>query len=292
MQNVWSVMRRVVACAPAAMVISSAAGQGLPMAEIQVSVNNSPPIVVLAEPADFTFDGDFLYAGKVSDPGGDWEVGWSASSTIGDQDQDVLGTTIDISNFSNKILNFDIVCRTPVCGLGTESSQIGGSCTMALMTDLNGGFVSSIGMTPVWRLRMDDKPAWTLYAAPFEMTGSGAGTIATTQLFGAPFPSGSGPGMETSAGVHLVCRVSDGELVVVQSNTIVAPDWANPIVNPDVEKCEPDLNHDNVVNFFDLNGVLSAWGVEGECMPGDLNGDGVVNNHDIAAVLGQWGPCP
>lgn len=55
--------------------------------------------------------------------------------------------------------------------------------------------------------------------------------------------------------------------------------------------CPGDANGDRVVNFADLNVVLSSFGIIGTpgSVPGDLNGDGVVNFADLNEVLSFFG---
>jgi hypothetical protein len=53
--------------------------------------------------------------------------------------------------------------------------------------------------------------------------------------------------------------------------------------------CPGDTNGDNIVNFADLNAVLSSFGQTGLGLPADLNGDGVVNFTDLNAVLSAFG---
>jgi hypothetical protein len=64
-------------------------------------------------------------------------------------------------------------------------------------------------------------------------------------------------------------------------------------VQVDPCSCPADLNGDGVVNFNDLNAVLSAFGQNGAGLPGDLNGDGVVNFSDLNEILSAFGSaCP
>lgn len=56
-----------------------------------------------------------------------------------------------------------------------------------------------------------------------------------------------------------------------------------------VASCEGDTNGDGVVNFVDLNAVLSDFGLSGNGLPGDANGDGVVNFEDLNEVLSNFG---
>ncbi len=56
--------------------------------------------------------------------------------------------------------------------------------------------------------------------------------------------------------------------------------------------CAGDVNGDRLVNFADLNLVLSSFGASGAVLVGDLNRDGVVNFADLNLVLsGFGGPC-
>ncbi|MGP1308717.1 MAG: hypothetical protein ACTS27_00780 [Phycisphaerales bacterium] len=57
--------------------------------------------------------------------------------------------------------------------------------------------------------------------------------------------------------------------------------------------CEGDANGDNIVNFADLNAVLSSFGQAGSDLPSDVNEDGVVNFADLNEVLSAFGAtCP
>lgn len=53
--------------------------------------------------------------------------------------------------------------------------------------------------------------------------------------------------------------------------------------------CPGDANGDNVVNFTDLNLVLTNFGQSGPFVSGDLNRDGVVNFLDLNVVLSYFG---
>jgi hypothetical protein len=52
---------------------------------------------------------------------------------------------------------------------------------------------------------------------------------------------------------------------------------------------EGDATGDGVVNFADLNAVLSQFGTSGQLAEGDVNCDGVVNFADLNAVLSNFG---
>ena len=55
--------------------------------------------------------------------------------------------------------------------------------------------------------------------------------------------------------------------------------------------CPGDTNGDNLVNFTDLNTVLTNFGMTGApgSIPGDVNSDGVVNFTDLNLVLTNFG---
>ena len=62
---------------------------------------------------------------------------------------------------------------------------------------------------------------------------------------------------------------------------------------PPAAPCPGDANGDQLINFDDLNVVLSHWngsGPEGDVYP--PGGDGAVNFDDLNTVLVRWGdPC-
>ncbi len=73
----------------------------------------------------------------------------------------------------------------------------------------------------------------------------------------------------------------------------VSGDWAIEIVYRRVScPCPGDINGDHMVDFFDLNAVLSQYGQVGPNLTSDVNGDGRVDFVDLNIVLGAFGqPC-
>lgn len=53
--------------------------------------------------------------------------------------------------------------------------------------------------------------------------------------------------------------------------------------------CPGDATGDDTVDFFDLNLVLSQYGMTGPGLSGDINGDGAVNFTDLNALLSAFG---
>ena len=53
--------------------------------------------------------------------------------------------------------------------------------------------------------------------------------------------------------------------------------------------CPGDTNADNLVNFADINAVLSAFGTIADDLPADVNADGVVDFADLNIVLTNFG---
>jgi hypothetical protein len=64
---------------------------------------------------------------------------------------------------------------------------------------------------------------------------------------------------------------------------------ANALCHVAARECVGDTDGNGVINFLDLNAVLSAFGQSGEGLPADLNGDGVVNFLDLNTVLSAFG---
>lgn len=54
-------------------------------------------------------------------------------------------------------------------------------------------------------------------------------------------------------------------------------------------QCPGDINGDEIVDFTDLNSLLSAFGQAGQDLPADLDGDGVVGFSDLNILLTAFG---
>lgn len=74
----------------------------------------------------------------------------------------------------------------------------------------------------------------------------------------------------------------------IENPTVLEVDFAL-VVTGGVAPCPGDANGDRIVNFADLNIVLSEWGQVGVGLAGDVNGDGVVNFADLNIVLSNFG---
>ncbi len=72
---------------------------------------------------------------------------------------------------------------------------------------------------------------------------------------------------------------TDGDLLMANALCFVAADGP----------CPGDANGDNIVNFADLNEVLSSFGQSGAGIAGDVNGDEIVNFADLNLVLSAFG---
>lgn len=74
---------------------------------------------------------------------------------------------------------------------------------------------------------------------------------------------------------------TDGDILMANALCFVASSGPAP--------CPGDATGDGVVNFADLNAVLSDFGASGPGVPGDVTGDGVVNFADLNLVLSVFG---
>lgn len=92
-------------------------------------------------------------------------------------------------------------------------------------------------------------------------------------------------GSETRLGVD-----RDGDGFLDRDEILAGSDPVNPASVPGVP-CPGDVNRDRIVDFTDLNAVLSAFGSSGTpgIIQGDLTGDGLVDFADLNTVLSNFG---
>lgn len=108
----------------------------------------------------------------------------------------------------------------------------------------------------------------------------GAVSVTTNANGDAPFeaalPGSVQPGWVVSA---TAIRASNGD----------TSEFSGAIVVESAGVCPGDTNGDGVVNFADLNTVLSQFGQTGAGLSGDVNSDGSVNFADLNMVLSNFG---
>jgi hypothetical protein len=123
----------------------------------------------------------------------------------------------------------------------------------------------------------------------------------TSQIRFTAFINGQGHGFMSNQVMQSVCAFDLGDPRNVDFSTIDGDQFVGyptPSVQPDdcedpVVLCEGDANGDLVVDFADLNTVLTNWeavvapGTNGDVAPFP-GGDGVVNFNDLNAILTNW----
>lgn len=135
---------------------------------------------------------------------------------------------------------------------------------------------------------------WGLGRYTGSSTGSGEGAFENWSATG-----GTPDGRNTVENVFVQNPQAGNWTVTVTATEVNAPGRnENPgvleadfalVVTGGVAPCPGDANGDRIVNFADLNIVLSNFGQVGVGLPGDLNGDGTVNFADLNIVLSNFG---
>ncbi|MGP1309748.1 MAG: PKD domain-containing protein [Phycisphaerales bacterium] len=118
-----------------------------------------------------------------------------------------------------------------------------------------------------------------------EFTVSGAGVT----VVGTPMPNALGTEV---TGLSLM--IDPGAPTGVRTITVTNDDGFDTLVGAfevlaGAIECPGDTNGDNIVNFTDLNTVLSTFGQTGPGLAGDVNGDNIVNFSDLNEVLSNFG---
>jgi len=174
----------------------------------------------------------------------------------------------------------------PVCPVFEGGTLLGGSVALLATTDAGGGGIWCIRGTPsVWEAIISEQSAHTLFYCPFQMTTTGAGTMQSNAVFGAPIPGLPGPTAAANIGSRNRFTIGAGDKVKFTS-LIVVQSLGVP------NGCSADITGDGVVDAADLAMLLGAWGSTADpCSLVDLDHDGTIDAKDVAIVLGQWGPC-
>ncbi|MCA9291712.1 MAG: hypothetical protein KDA25_11335, partial [Phycisphaerales bacterium] len=215
-------------------------------------MDGEPIAAYMQDPMEISGDGSVTYIGVIQ--GRDWLLSWDLGTSRNLAGNTVLSGTVSTANSGEASRHFELVVALPICPLETAQTRIGGVTTIAFVTDREGGELTSSGRQPVWRLLMDGETGWSLFLDPFGLYATGAGSLATSQIFGAPFPNAPGPALQERLGIKLDFVISEGDFANITTNVIAAPDLASLAAfdGPD-DECPQDLNDDGAVDIFDLS---------------------------------------
>lgn len=162
------------------------------------------------------------------------------------------------------------------------------------------GEADEVSVVAVWERRVAGN-FWSFTSANFDLelwrlSASGASESMVGPAGAAVFDGGNVVSRSAADNVEHV-RVTglapgDYALEVRRADTLGGSAWEFTVawLWPEQE-CPGDANGDNLVNFTDLNIVLSHYGQAGTpgSLPGDVDGNGVVNFLDLNIVLSFFG---
>lgn len=171
--------------------------------------------------------GTVRFIGSAVDPGGAWEASWDYIADLDPNGNAKLNGSATVLNKSAEAAEFDIVFEVPICPFIQSASKMGGSCTIKLTTNANGGAISTQGGHSVFTALADGASGSKLFHGPFNMGSTGSGTAQTGNVFGAPFPASSAAAVNDDFGVRHVFKLTDGDTVLLTSNLVVGGEPGN-----------------------------------------------------------------
>jgi hypothetical protein len=167
------------------------------------------------------------FVGSAVDPNGLWEASWDYSADLDPNGNAKLTGAATIKNKAVEPIDFDVVFEVPICPFIKVASRMGGSCTIKLTTNQNGGAISTQGGNAVFIALADSANGPKIFHGPFNMGSSGSGIAQTANLFGAPFPTATTAAVNESFGVRHLFKMTDGESVLLTSMLVVGGEVSN-----------------------------------------------------------------
>lgn len=158
---------------------------------------------------------------------------------------------------------------------------------------MGGEAMFALGVSTIAGERIVELPASQIQ----DMSGPGVMNALASALLADPvlLPQGVGPITVNNGSLRVqfdpgFALINDGGVTfgttsIGNANVIVAGEVDAAPLPP----CDGDVNDDLLVNFDDLNQLLSEFGQTGPGLPADLNGDEAVNFGDLNDVLGAFG---
>ncbi len=139
-----------------------------------------------------------------------------------------LGGDLVITNPSLSAVELSLLVTLPINEM--PDTLLRGSADLELITDDDGGSVTSVGGAPVWLSFIDGAPVLsaTLFPDPFEIVLSGAGRDGVSSAFGRP-DGIAGPSASKSMGLLIQFSLTPGDQVSL-SGVLIIPGPATSVL--------------------------------------------------------------
>lgn len=200
--------------------------------------NGGPLHSVQSEASPGATAGTLRFVGSAVDPAGTWEASWDYTADLDPHGNAKLNGSATILNKSAAAIDFDLAFEVPMCPFIKTGSKMGGSCTIKITTNQNGGAISTPGGNAVFSALADGGAGAKLFHGPFNMGSTGSGTAQTANLFGAPFPAMSTPAISDRFGIRHTFKLTDGDTALLTGNLVVGGDESNFV------ECESEADNE------------------------------------------------
>lgn len=197
-----------------------------PIGHIEIRVDGSDPIRIAqagvpGEGADVRFVGEKL----ASD--GSWHAQWSYLADLNPKGNASIRGYAKFSNRSKERRTVQLILELPIDPVIGKESQYGGTFSVSLEMNQDGGVLEVPGTQAGWNVLIDHKVVNSLHKGPFAMRGKAKGVARTSAGLGSPMPTEKGPCVEDGFGVCHQFRLSPGDAVTYTSELMLGGDELN-----------------------------------------------------------------
>jgi hypothetical protein len=181
-----------------------------------------------------------VFKGGSSDSGGAWDVSWQYTADLDPNGgAKVIGAATVVNKSADK-LDYDVSFEVPLCPHISSGAKMGGTCTLKLVTNDNGGVLSTAPGNAIFNATADGMVGPKIFHGPFNMGSTGSGTAQTMNAFGAPFPGHNVGSVNEDFGMRHLFSLTDGDSVIITTNLVVGGDPSNFVSCPDAKAADSD----------------------------------------------------
>ncbi|MBL9149046.1 MAG: hypothetical protein JNM94_10170 [Phycisphaerae bacterium] len=183
-----------------------------------------------------------VFKGGSSDSGGAWDVSWQYTADLDPNGGAKVTGAATVVNKSSAKLDYELSFEVPLCPHISSGAKMGGTCTLKLVTNENGGVLSTAPGNAIFNAMSDGMVGPKVFHGPFNMGSTGSGTAQTMNAFGAPFPGHNVGSVNEDFGMRHLFSLTDGDSVIVTTNLVVGGDPSNFVSCPDVKAADSDVD--------------------------------------------------
>ena len=186
----------------------------------EIQVDGQAPLRV-RQPGIELGDGRIGFRGERTAPDGSWKVRWDYSADLDPRETASIKGSFTFRNATSQKSSLRLKMSLPIDPVIDNACVLGGSATIAVAFDGDGGTLEVPRGEACWIAQLDGRPLASMKKGPLVLTGVANSRAVTSARIGVGDIGVRGDGVGDGFGSQHQCRISGGETVTCTTHLVL-----------------------------------------------------------------------